>query len=139
MSINHFIIGHDIKHFLFVTDHMIGYRYHQSDTERAGATLQVNLDPGRMLIKDDLLNALIFLSDKIPAVHTIDLEKLVDKWLYYCSIHDIDLFGELGRNKQARSDLGKAVTKLTDEVSKSFKIWANWDTGDHRCPSSAKI
>ena len=73
------------------------------------------LDPGRMLIKDDLLNALIFLSDKIPAVHTIDLEnkKLVDEWLYYCSIHDFYLFGKLGRNKQARSDLGKAVTKLT--------------------------
>ena len=90
--------------------YMISYRFHQCDTERSGGSLSRILSAQRTLLKDDLVNALVFLFESVPGIHNIDYDKLYEDWLLY--LNDVTL---------KRSDTGMVVTNTIADGSKGIR------------------
>ena len=100
----------NIDDYLYLLDYMISYRFHQCDTERSGGSLSRILSAQRTLLKDDLVNALVFLFESVPGIHNIDYDKLYEDWLLY--LKDITL---------KRNDNGMVVTNTIADGSKGIR------------------
>ena len=73
--------GLPVPLFAHIADFMITYRFQQSDTERTGGILTAVLTKQRTLMKDDILEALVFLAQNLPPLHLIDVDRLVNEWI----------------------------------------------------------
>ena len=64
-----------------MADYLISSRKHQSDTERSGGRFSAIMVPGRSLLGNDTIEALVFLAVNLPELHEIDIGSLVESWI----------------------------------------------------------
>ena len=98
-----------VPELLCMLDYMIAFRLHSCDTERTGGTLSKILTKHRQNMKDDLLIALVFLRENLPAVVDVDFDRIVEKWHEHLA--------KLNR----RNDAGQSVTSTYEQGSSTFR------------------